>query len=340
VPVFFGFLLVSLHPRYEELKEMIKRSFLFGTLLMGAYAVYQFFLFPSWDQFWLQNMRTTTFGEAEAMKIRAFSTMNAPVVFALTIMCTLLVVLSMKRKLRHVAAVCGVAGLILSLNRSAWIGFVVGIVVVVWQMALKDKLRIVSGFVVCAMLCPLLLLIPGTNTLLDEKIRTFGDVSNDTSAQARVVGYKDAFTTLAGEPFGEGVASPELAHKTIENDDGIGPHDSLFLELLYSLGWLGTACYLTAIGIVLVRCSRSSLLRSPFETSMRAMMFAFLAQCLLNDIVYGVVGIIFWIGASMQISSLANQETGNERAPLAESWNTSEAPFSYTNQSWMMNQKQ
>jgi hypothetical protein len=254
-------------------------------------------------------MKTTTFGSPEPMEIRAFSTMNAPVVFGLTIMCTLIVVLGMKGKVKFLAGACGLAGLILSLNRSAWLGFAVGAIFVVWQMALRDKLRIVTGFLVCTLISPVILLVPGTNELLADKVDSFGNISSDVSFQARFEGYMSAVKALGQEPFGEGVGSPELAHRTLENDDAIGPHDSLILELLYSLGWLGTLCYLCAIGLILCQGFSNSSTKGPFETSMKAIMIAFLAQCLLNDIVYGGVGLIFWIGAGMHLSAIAKEKS-------------------------------
>ncbi len=166
VPVLFAFFLMEWHELLEETRHAVKISFLYGTMLMGIYAVYQFFIFPSWDRLWLQNMKTTTFGSPEPMQIRAFSTMNAPVVFGLTIMCTLIVVLGLKGKMKFIAGACGLAGLVLSLNRSAWLGFTVGAIFVVWQMALKDKLRIITGFLICALISPAILFVPGTNELL------------------------------------------------------------------------------------------------------------------------------------------------------------------------------
>jgi len=314
VPVLFAFLLVESHHQYAEIRHSITMSFLYGTMLMGAYAVYQFFIFPPWDRLWLQNMKTTTFGSPEAMQIRAFSTMNAPVVFGLTMMCTLIVVLGTTGKIKFIAGACGLAGLVLSLNRSAWLGFAVGAFFVVWQMALRDKLRIITGFLVCALISPVILLVPGTNELLADKVESFGNISSDVSFQARLEGYMGAFTKLSEEPFGEGVGSPELAHKTLENDDAIGPHDSLILELLYSLGWLGTICYLIAISLILFQGFSNSSVGGPFETSMRAIMIAFIAQCLLNDIVYGGVGLIFWIGAGMHLSAIANAKVTSQHA--------------------------
>jgi len=48
VPVLFAFLLVESHHQYAEIRHSITMSFLYGTMLMGAYAVYQFFIFPPW----------------------------------------------------------------------------------------------------------------------------------------------------------------------------------------------------------------------------------------------------------------------------------------------------
>jgi hypothetical protein len=103
---------------------------------------------------------------------------------------------------------------------------------------------------------------------------------------------------LAQEPFGEGIGSTDTLHNTEGDDAIIGPHDSTWLELLYSLGWIGTLIYLLglgSLGVNLVRVGRSD----PFALSAQAIMIGFLAQCLLNSVLLGVLGFMVWTFASM-----------------------------------------
>jgi hypothetical protein len=242
------------------------------------------------------------------MRLRGFSTMNAPVIFALTMMATLLVVLGLKSKFRLIAGALGFLSLILSFNRSAWLGFVAGTLFIVWKMGARERMRILSAFLFCALLFPILLVVPGVKDLIAEKVKTMANTDHDVSYQARIEGYRNAFTTLVDEPFGEGVGSPDIDHNTKENDDAIGPHDSLILELLYSLGWCGTAFYLAGLGFVTWQAFMHPATNHPFENSMKAVWVAFFAQCLLNDIVYGGVGLFLWSAGALQLAAIAHAE--------------------------------
>ena len=328
VPLCFAFFLVESHPDYQAIRRSFESTFLIATFLIGVYGIYQFFFLPPWDKLWLENVKTTTFGVAEPMELRGFSTMNAPVIFALTMMATLLVVLGLRSKFRFIAGTCGLLSLILSFNRSAWLGFVAGALFVVWKMGARERTRVVFAFIVCALLSPVLLVVPGVKDLITEKMETMANPAQDVSYQARIEGYQNAFAMLAHEPFGEGVGSPDIDHNTMENDDAIGPHDSLILELLYSLGWCGTAFYLAGVGLVTWRAFARSATNHPFETSMKAVLVAFFAQCLLNDVVYGGVGFFFWSAGAMQLAAIAHAEKESPAEP-AQSSSTVEsaAPF-------------
>ena len=309
VPVCFGFFLLESHDEYAEIQRSFLSTFLIATLVMGAYGIYQFFFLPPWDELWLANVKTTTFGVAEPMQLRGFSTMNAPVIFALTMMATLLVVLGLKSKFRLIAGTVGFISLILSFNRSAWLGFVAGTLFILWKLGSRERMRILTAFIVCALLSPAVFVVPGVKDLIAEKMETMAQPQQDVSYQARMEGYESAFTTLAHEPFGEGVGSPDIDHKTMENDDAIGPHDSLFLELLYSLGWCGTAFYLAALALMIWSAFTHFDTDHPFENAMKAVLVAFFAQCLLNDIVYGGVGFFLWSAGALQLAAIARGES-------------------------------
>lgn len=312
VPLFFAYFLVESYEQYEEIRHSLQRTFLVATLLMGAYGIYQFFLLPPWDVLWLSNVKTTTFGVPEPMQLRGFSTMNAPVIFALTIMGTLLASLVVKSKMRLLVVICGFLGLLFSFNRSAWIGLVAGTIFILIKERMRERLRILAAMAVAFLVTWSVVLIPGVREPVTDKLQTMMDARNDISLQARIEGYEAALSELADEPFGEGVASPDIDHPTMENDDKIGPHDSMILELLYSLGWSGTFAYLVGFGIVIGRTIVHKATNLPFENSMKAVIVALFAQCLLNDIVYGEVGWMLWTAGALQLAAITHAEAAQE----------------------------
>jgi cell division protein FtsW (lipid II flippase) len=177
------------------------------------------------------------------------------------------------------------------------------------------------GVVACAVVTLCLTAVPVVHDLLWQRIQTFSDPSQDVSYSARVEGHEAAFSELSQEPFGEGLGSTDTKHATEGDDDMIGPHDSTILESLYSLGWIGTVIFIAGLvtfGLQLARTGRS---RDPFVLSAQAILVGFLAQCLLNSVLLGVLGFMAWAFASLclaeadrevEISAQTDQESDEE----------------------------
>ena len=316
VPVIFGFFLYRHRGLYPELRKAIERSFLFGTLLTGAYGIYQFFNLPDWDRMWMLNVRMNSFGAVEALKVRIFSTMNAPAIFAAVITCGLLLLFNLKGKLRLLAAACGFLALILTMSRASWLSLVTGFIVLALQLEMKQHFRLVIATNACLVFLLALAQIPAVNDLVAERIRTFSDPSHDVSYTARIEGHQRALRQIAQEPFGEGLGSTDTEHGTEGDDDFIGPHDSTLLEFLYSLGWIGTLIYaigLSALGLQLMRAGRSD----PFVLTSKAIVIGFVAQCLLNSVLLGVLGFMVWTFASMSVAQMDLQKRSIEKPDRA-----------------------
>ncbi|MGB0063060.1 MAG: O-antigen ligase family protein, partial [Terracidiphilus sp.] len=250
VPVFFAFFIVASYREYEEIRRSLQSTFGLATLVMGAYGVYQFFVLPGWDKLWLSNVKTTTFGVAEPLQLRGFSTMNAPVIFALTMMGTLLVSLVLRNKFRLLVVVCGFLGLLFSFNRSGWIGLIAGTIFILAKLDMRERMRVLGGLLLAIIAAWLVIGFPDVRQPVIDKLQSMTDPKDDISLHARIEGYVNAFSTLSDEPYGEGVASPDILHGTVYNDDQIGPHDSMVLELIYSLGWCGAVVYLIGLAIM------------------------------------------------------------------------------------------
>lgn len=316
-PVFFAFCLMESYREYEEVRSRLQRTFAAATLLMGLYGIYQFFFLPQWDALWLTNVNTLTFGSPEPFQLRAFSTMNAPVIYGLTAMGILLVSLVAKSRLKLLVVASGFIALMFSFIRSAWIGFVAGAIYLLIKMNMKERIRILGMLGASLLVSWSVLLVPGAKQPVVDKLQTMANPSDDSSFNARIEGYMSAFRTLVDEPFGEGVASPDIDHQVHEDDDAIGPHDSMILELLYSLGWFGTFAYLTALGVVISRAVTHKSTDRPFENSMKAIVVALFAQCPLNDIVYGEVGWVLWTACAIQMAAIAYAEDRQEEFAAA-----------------------
>jgi len=301
VPVVFGFFIYVHRELYPEFRSVISKSFLFGVLLTGAYGIYQFFELPDWDRTWMLNVQMNSFGTIEAMKIRAFSTMNAPAIFAAVMACGLLLLFNQNGILRLLSAGCGFIALMLTMSRASWLSIVAGGIYLTTQMEMRQRARMAMALVACGAFLFGLSRIPAVSDLMWQRIESFSGPSEDVSYSARIEGHQEALREIAQEPFGEGLGSTDTAHGTEGDDDIIGPHDSTILEFLYSLGWIGTLIYalgLGSLGVQMMRAGRGD----PFVLSAKAIVIAFLAQCLLNSVMLGVLGFMVWTFASMSLA--------------------------------------
>ena len=311
VPVIFGMWVFENRHHYPAFKRVIEKSFLYGVLLTGAYGIYQFFVLPEWDRTWMLNVQMNPFGTVEPMGVRVFSTMNAPTVFGAVMATGLLLLSNLRGKIRLVGMGLGLLGLILTMSRSSWIALVGGVIFLAVWMELRQLTRMAVAVFACMIAVLILAQIPAVGDLVTQRIATFSDPRHDVSFAARVNGHQEAFRTLAGEPFGEGVGSPEATHPTEGDDDIIGPHDSTPLEFLYSLGWFGTGIYVLGLAILALRVFQVQS-KDPFVLSAKAIMVGFLAESLVNSVMLGVLGFMVWMFATMVIAeSEYNQAAAN-----------------------------
>jgi hypothetical protein len=316
VPVVFGFFVYQHCERYQEFRGVIERSFIYGILVTGAYGVYQFFTLPDWDKLWMLNVQLNSFGAVEAQEIRVFSTMNAPAIFAAVSASGLLLLFCSKGKLRLLSAVCGFLALILTMSRASWLSLIAGFVFLATKLEMRQRVRLSIAAVACVLILLASLQIPVIENVVAKRIRTFSDPSQDVSYAARIEGHEAAFRQISQEPFGEGIGSTDAVHNTEGDDDFIGPHDSTVLEFLYSLGWIGTLIYgfgLGMLGVRIIRADRSD----SFILASQAIVIGFLAQCLLNSVMLGVLGFMVWVFASMALAQIELSEQNMQpHAPL------------------------
>jgi len=302
VPVVFGLFLYENRHLYPQFRRVIERSFLYGLLVTGAYGIYQFFVLPDWDRLWMLNVQLNSFGAVEAMKIRVFSTMNAPAIYAAVTACGLLVLFNLSGKLRLLAAACGFLGLMLTVSRASWLSLVAGGIYLVMRAGMRQRVRLAIAACACLVFLLALTQVPAVHDLLMQRIETFSDPSQDVSFSARIVGHERAFRQIAQEPFGEGLGSTDAKHNTEGDDDIIGPHDSTILEFLYSLGWIGTLVYAMGLGSLAFQLMRTHN-KDSFASSAAAILVGFAAQCLLNSVMIGILGFMVWTFASLCLAA-------------------------------------
>jgi hypothetical protein len=307
IPVIFGLFIYENGQLYLEFRRVISKAFLYSTLILGIYGIYQFFELPEWDRAWMLNVQLNSFGEIDPMKTRAFSTMNAPAIYAAVAACAVLLLLNLKGKLRLLSAGAGFIGLILTLSRASWLTLVAGCLYLAVFLGMRERFRLMIAAACCLVFLLGAAQIPAVNEIIMHRVETFTQPKQDDSFTARVEGHEAAMRQISQEPWGEGIGSTDTLHNTEGDDDMIGPHDSTLLEFLYSLGWGGTLIYgvgLFLLGIQLLRAGRGDY----FALAGKAILIGLSVQALLNSIMLGVLGFMVWTFASMCLAQAEHAE--------------------------------
>lgn len=294
-PIFIGFHLFVHWREYPRYRQVLQRTFLWGALVMGVYGVAQFLVAPVWDRLWMASLGHGSFGLAEPLEIRVFSTLNAPGPFAIVMMAALLLLFSVRSWLRLPAAVAGYLAFLLSITRSAWIGWVVGFVALLLTMEWRARARLlIVGLVLAAAVVPLATL-PPFEEALTPRLQSLTRPKEDVSLGVRLEGYGRYLRDALDDPLGKGIGVMDREYGVAQDSEEVGPHDSAIIELLLSLGFPGTAFY--GLGLLLLlfglrpqRATRGD----AFVDAARAIGVAMFVEQFFGSVILGVMGVVLW----------------------------------------------
>ena len=292
-PMLFGLHLYLNWPQYGRFQAAITRTFVLALLILGLYAIFQFFAPPIWDRTWLENVKATSFGLPEPLQVRVWSTMNSPGPFANAMMAGLLLLLVVPARLKLPSAIAGYLSLLLSAVRTAWLSWIVGFILILKSVNPRILVRLVLSTLLLLVCLVPLASDPRISTVIGERFNTFTDLRHDESFGARLELYQmlihDALTT----PFGRGLeAARDL------------PIDSGILTLIFSLGWLGTALFTVGILSLFFWGGRFVNNTDDFYKAAKVIMIATFAQIISGEVFVNVTGAIFWMFAGMSLAAV------------------------------------
>jgi hypothetical protein len=291
-PLLLGMHLAMDWRRFEKNRNVLLKCFTWGAGLMGLYGIYQFFFAPAWDAFWLQNISSglidPSFGQPEPMLIRVWSTMNAPGVFGGAMATALLLLIVDSSSVKIPFAIAGYVALLLSAVRAAWLGWAVGLFLLLRKMRPKLLVQIVGSMILIGVCVIPIVQNSQLAPTIGDRLKTLGDLKQDGSFQERQDMYRIVMGGILHDPFGHGLRNQEIVHN-LAVDSGI-------LSTILSLGWLGTVLYLGGVGFFIYQSGRAGG-ENLYTNAFRAVCFASLAQYIGGNIFVNVTGAIFWICA-------------------------------------------
>jgi hypothetical protein len=298
-PITFGFHLTANWRSFPSYYQNIQRTFAWGVLIMGIYGIFQFLVGPNWDSDWLVNSGMAASNgyvgvtRPGALTIRVFSTMNSVEPFGAFMAAALLLLFSKPGILNLCASGAGYLAFLLSLARSAWIGWLAGLATLASSLKLKYQMRLILILLVMALIvAPLTTMEPFSKTIT-ARTQTLSDVQNDGSFKGRseylknVISSGEAFTQFVGQGISGQI------------------YDSALLAALFQLGWLGTICYSSGLISLIVKLFQDSEGDSNlFQGTARAVVMSCLIRLPVNGTaLLGVGGLVLWSFLALNIAS-------------------------------------
>lgn len=292
-PVLFGFHIASSWRFYPEIRKATQATFLCIILLTGIYGIYQFIFAPVWDTFWLESTGIVTMGRPEPLGLRVWSTTHSPPPYGCLMMSALLLLFSSRSFWKLPAASVGYLSFLLSMVRAAWLGWMVGILTLLALLKPSLKTKMIITIVVMFFVVVPLANIDPFSEIIGDRLETFLYIQQDTSYLARGQTYERHLGIAMTNFIGQGLGStffilPNGQLQRIAFDSG-------FLDLFYTLGWLGGLPYL--LGILLISLSLLQLKQSssdPFVSAIIAITASFFTVILLGPFMLGLSGIVMF----------------------------------------------
>lgn len=305
MPIFIGWYILLNWRLYPLFRRVLFETFMYGTILMGLYGIYQYVSPPPWTVFWLaQSGMETSSGHAVAFGMRICSTMNSTGPFAMTMMVGLLMSLASPSRMKVVAGVAGLPALLFTSVRTSWGALVIGLIYPLAMLDARSRLRLIMATFLFAGLCTPMLMIDQVTEPIVRRMSTIGSLSDDNSFQARQ-GFYTNFSAIAEESFaGHGMGSTGLASKLADpHAQIIASLDSGVVDVLWVLGWPGGMLYVAGLFMLLWRAFVASLARpgDRFAITGVGAAIAILAVMVMIDTMQGTTGIYFIFGVLMPV---------------------------------------
>jgi hypothetical protein len=284
-PVLFGFHLFVNWRDYPSYRQNIQRTFLWGVLVMGAYGVVQFLIAPEWDRLWLKGAMEVggnSFGNPEPLKIRVWSTVNAPGHFAMIMIPGLLLLFNCSEALCFPAAGFGYLAFLLSSVRSAWGGWFVGLLILINSLKPYRQTRLIITILVIVVCVFTLSTMEPFSNVINSRVQTLSNIEEDNSFQARKYLFQTTIEKALSEGLGQGLGNGNFG-------------DSGILETLLTMGWFGMTFYLGGIILLLFNLLQNSTNRSdPFMSSCKAIGICICVLIPMGNTIVALPGAVFW----------------------------------------------
>lgn len=291
-PLAFGFHLYVNWQHYPSYRQNIQRIAAWTVLVMGIYGVIQYCVAPEWDVFWLENTRLLSQGEPRPFGLRVWSTLNSVEPFSGVMAASLILLLTHKGPFNVAASVVGYLSLLLSISRSAWLGWLAGVLLLTGSLKAKFQVWLMISILSLSILVIPLAKVEPFSAMIVPRLETLSNISQDDSAQARKITYAGFLEQALSSFEGSGMGNQ------------ISYFDSAILTFFFSLGWFGTLLFGSGMLLLLLRLFQASEASFDlFKTAAPAIVMSNLVRFPLNVPMLGASGLVFWAFISLGLAA-------------------------------------
>jgi len=183
----------------------------------------------------------------------------------------------------------------LSLVRTSWLTGVFGLLYFAKSSHRRVFIRVVFAMGLCAIGVALLANSSLKVPVIQDRLKTLGDLKNDESVRDRLALYGGLSEEILNNPVGIGLNNADF-YKGY-------PLDSGPIRMLLNLGWLGTLLYSIGIVQVVSPLYSGSDRNNPWLPSSTAIISTFLLQLLSGLTFIGSSGAMFWLAVGSGLAS-------------------------------------
>lgn len=312
-PFAFGFHLFAQWRHYPAYRKGMLSTFTWGTLVMGAYSIYQYCIAPEWEKFYLTQLGVTSFGRAVPFELRVWGTSTSPQDFGAIMLAGIILIFSGQGVVRFASAGTGYLGFLLTMARSAWLGWCAAAIMFVPSLTLKLQVRLLITILVMSMVVlPITQMEPFAEAI-GGRLESLTNTEDDQSLDDRTSGYQLLYQRAVVEFVGLGLGgSPGIS-------TSLGGSDTSIFPLMFQFGWFGAIPYVGGILLILMKLFRIQQLRADaFGSASRAVALGIFSQIGFNQIFINVFGFVLWgfLGISMAAGNYYQFSKGrNKSAP-------------------------
>ncbi|MBO3461306.1 O-antigen ligase family protein [Aetokthonos hydrillicola Thurmond2011] len=293
-PVIFGFHLFMSWRDYPSYRQNIRRTFLWGVLITGAYGIFQFVVAPEWDRYWLiQSKQFTSSGNPVPFGMRVWSTMHSIGPFAGMMQAGLLLLFTLSGPLTFPASAVGYLSFLLTQARTNWGGWALGLVMIFGSVKPRIQMRLILIILVMALCVVPLTTYEPISKSISNRLQTFSNLEQDNSFQGRSAIYQRDLELALSQGLGKGLGSTWVIDE--KGDLQVIVIDSGVLDTFFTLGWFGAIPYLGALILLTVMVSQYSEARfDSFASAARAIAISCLPQMIMGSAMLSISGLILW----------------------------------------------